>query len=187
LDSREDWYLGCQNEAFNAIHEPIIQIILILILMKKLIFFFALALFCSSTILAQSVDDEITLIQAEFGMGKKQIVEAVMDLPDDIAPLFWTVYQQYEVERQLLNRERLLIINEYMENYDAITDELANSLATGILKNDEALAKLHSRYFKKFKKATSAKDAAKFLQLDDYIHNTIRNAMQQELPFIDEY
>jgi len=120
-------------------------------------------------------------------MGKRQLVDAVMDLPESVAPLFWTVYQEYEAERQLLSRERLLIINNYLENYDSITDELANTLANGILKNDAALAKLHARYFKRFKKATSARDAAKFLQLDDYIHNTIRNSIQQELPFIDEY
>ncbi|KPQ13137.1 MAG: hypothetical protein HLUCCX10_13940 [Algoriphagus marincola HL-49] len=155
--------------------------------MKKLIFFLTVGLFYSASILAQSVDDEITLIQAEFGMGKRQLVDAVMDLPESVAPLFWTVYQEYEAERQLLSRERLLIINNYLENYDSITDELANTLANGILKNDAALAKLHARYFKRFKKATSARDAAKFLQLDDYIHNTIRNSIQQELPFIDEY
>jgi hypothetical protein len=49
------------------------------------------------------------------------------------------------------------------------------------------LSKLHSEFYKKFKKATLALDAAKFMQVDSYIHNTLRNAMQQELPFIGEY
>ena len=56
--------------------------------MKKLIFFLTVGLFYSASILAQSVDDEITLIQAEFGMGKRQLVDAVMDLPESVAPLF---------------------------------------------------------------------------------------------------
>ncbi|MCR9084702.1 MAG: hypothetical protein NXH89_19880, partial [Cyclobacteriaceae bacterium] len=154
--------------------------------MKKLFlasFFLTSILF---SLKAQSIDDEITLIQAEFGMGKKQLVEAYMDLPESVANSFWSVYQQYEAERQLLARERLLIINDYLESLDSIGEDEANSLAKRTLNNDLALSKLHKTYFKKFKKATSAKDAAKFLQIDVYIHNTIRNAMQQELPFIDE-
>ena len=54
------------------------------------------------------------------------------------------------------------------------------------LVNDQAFSQLHSKYYKKFKKKTSPIDAAKFLQIDTYIHNNIRNAIQQELPFIDE-
>ncbi|MBY5951428.1 hypothetical protein KUV23_10615 [Algoriphagus marincola] len=154
--------------------------------MKKLILLSLLLLVSPVLVFAQSIEDEITLIQAEFGMGKKQLVEAYMDLPESVANSFWSVYQQYEAERQLLARERLLIINDYLESLDSIGEDEANSLATRTLNNDLALSKLYKTYFKKFKKATSAKDAAKFLQIDVYIHNTIRNAMQQELPFIDE-
>lgn len=154
--------------------------------MKKFLLLSCLILTCPILLFAQSIDDEITLIQAEFGMGKKQLVEAYMDLPESVSNGFWVVYQEYEAARQQLSRERIIIINDYLESLDTIGEEQANSLAIRTLNNDLALSKLHKTYFKKFKKATSAKDAAKFLQVDVYIHNTIRNALQQELPFIDE-
>jgi len=138
------------------------------------------------TSMAQGVDDEITLIQASFGMDKKALVDAYMDLPEVVSPGFWTVYDQYEDERKLIARERIKIINDYLENFNDIEEDIADDLAKRTLKNDLALSKLHSAYYKKFKKVTTARDAAKFLQVDTYIHNTIRNAMQQELPFIDE-
>lgn len=141
--------------------------------------------FWSSIAFSQDINDEITLIQAEFGMGKRQLVEAYMDLPESVSPTFWMVYQQYEADRQLIARERILIINEYLENLETLDNDEAEILAKRSLKNDLELSKLHKVYFKKFKKATSAKDAAKFLQVDIYIHNTIRNLMQQELPFIE--
>ncbi|NVJ85267.1 MAG: hypothetical protein HWE15_03130 [Algoriphagus sp.] len=155
--------------------------------MKKISLFIFASLLFTGISFGQDVNDEITLIQAEFGMEKRQIVDEVMDLPESIKSGFWSIYQQYEAERQLLARERLLVIDEYLNSYESLDNEIANSLATRILKNDASLAKLHQKYYKKFKKVTSARDAAKFLQLDDYIHNTIRNALQQELPFIDEY
>ncbi len=156
--------------------------------MKKLLIFTA-CLFLSVGVgfAQQSIDDDVTLIQSAFGMDKKMIVDAYMDLPESVSPGFWQVYEEYEEARRALSRERIKLINEYIETYDQIGEEEANSLATRSLKNDVSLSKLHAKYFKKFKKVTSAKDAAKFLQIDTYIHNTIRNAIQQELPFIDEF
>lgn len=133
-----------------------------------------------------SIDDEVTLIQSAFGQEKRKVVEAFMDLPESVSPGFWTVYQAYEKERQIIARERIKLINEYLENFETLGDEEAESLAKRSLKNDLALSKLHQKYFKKFKNVTSAVDAAKFLQIDVYIHNTIRNALQQELPFISK-
>ncbi len=155
--------------------------------MKKFLLFFLITFSLGSLSLAQDINDEITLIQAEFGMGKKQLVEAVMDLPESLAPGFWTIYQQYEGERQLLARERILLINEYLNNYENIDNEIAESLTKGVLKNAAARTKLHQRYYKKFKKVTTARQATKFMQLDTYIHSTLRNITLQELPFIDEF
>ncbi|MFC5624691.1 hypothetical protein [Algoriphagus winogradskyi] len=146
-----------------------------------------LILISFQTSFAQSeLEDEITIIQSAFGMDKKQIIEGYMDLPESVAPGFWTIYQAYEAERTLLARERMNIINDFLTEYEIIGEEEADNLAKRTFKNDLELSKLHSAYYKKFKKATSAFDAAKFMQIDTYIHNTIRNAMQQELPFIDQ-
>ncbi|WP_439481654.1 hypothetical protein [Cyclobacterium plantarum] len=155
--------------------------------MKKTVLLILMAFSAGNLAFAQDINDEITLIQAEFGMGKKQLVEAVMDLPESLAPGFWTIYQQYEGARQLLARERLLLINQYLNNYENIDNEIADSLSKGIMKNSAARNKLHQKYYKKFKKVTSARDAAKFMQLDNYIHSTLRNITLQELPFIDEF
>jgi hypothetical protein len=154
---------------------------------KSILLLLALFIFGFTPLFAQSVDDEITLIQAAFGKDKKMLIDAYMDLQESVAPSFWTVYAAYESERQSLGRDRIKIINDYLEGYESMGEEEADLLASLTLKNDLALSKLHSKYYKKFKKATSALDAAKFMQIDSYIHNTIRNAMQQELPFIGEF
>ena len=156
--------------------------------MKNTLIFTAFLLLFSVQIsyAQETVDDEITLIQASFGMDKKQIIEGYMDLPESVAPAFWTIYSSYEENRKALARERLNIINDFLTDFDNIQDEEADDLAKRTLENDLALSKLHSSYYKKFKKATSSLDAAKFMQIDTYIHNTIRNAMQQELPFIGQ-
>jgi hypothetical protein len=156
--------------------------------MKKALFIAAgLLMMAFQPIVAQTIDDEISLIQEAFGKDKKAIIEATMELPGSMAPAFWTVYEEYETARLANGRERIKIINDYLESYSNLGEAEADALALRSLKNDIELAQLHETFYKKFKKATSALQAAKFLQIDTYIHNTIRNSMQQELPFIGEY
>ena len=156
--------------------------------MKKQLFTILILLLGGVTLSpAQSVGDEFSLLQSAFGKDKKAIVAEVLNLSEDKANNFWPIYESYEFERQLLSKERFLIINDYLTKFSVIGELEADNLATRTMKNDLAMTKLHSRYYKKFKKSVSALDAAKFLQLDTYIHNTIRNAIQQELPFLEEF
>jgi len=156
--------------------------------MKKISLLGILFLFLGAgNLYAQTIQEEFELVQKLFGKEKKLVVEAVMELSPEKAAAFWPVYEAYEQERASLSRERMQIIFDYLNKYSVLSEIEVDDLATRTLKNDQALSKLHSKYYKKFKKAVSAHDAAKFLQLDTYIHNTIRNAIQQELPFIDEF
>lgn len=155
--------------------------------MKKLFLsVFVLFTFGIAGSFAQSVDEEITLMQEAFGKDKKALVEDYMKLSPEKAATFWPVYEAFEVERKVLGKERALLINQYMEEFTHIGNAEAEDIAMRSLKNDAALNKLYQTYFPKFKKATSAIDAAKFLQVEFYITNTIRNVLQQELPFIGD-
>jgi hypothetical protein len=133
---------------------------------------------------AQTVKDEIALIQSAFGLEKRAMIEEYMGLPNNSA--FWPAYEAYEIERRELMKQRILIINEYLENFDTMTDAKADEIALRTIKNNANFASLHGKHFKKIKKAVSAKDAAKFLQLDTYIQNTILLAITESLPFIGE-
>lgn len=135
---------------------------------------------------AQTVDEEIKLVQEAFGKDKKTLIESYMGLSPEKAAAFWPVYDQFEIARKEIGKERIMIINEYIEKFTHIGDEEANALAMRSLKNDAALNKLYSSYYSKVKKATSAIDAAKFIQVEFYITNTIRNVIQQELPFVGD-
>jgi hypothetical protein len=131
-------------------------------------------------------NDDIALIQSMYGMEKRKMVTDYMQLPELSAAAFWDVYDKYEVERKELGRKRLLLINEYAENYMNLTNEKADQLAKDVLTNNVQYEKLHQKYYPKFKKATSALKAAQFLQLETFLQNEIRSAVQEEIPFIGD-
>ncbi|WP_186756184.1 hypothetical protein [Echinicola salinicaeni] len=133
-----------------------------------------------------TLEEEIQLIQAEFGLDKKKLIELYMDLPENYQTSFWMVYGQYEEERKSIARDRMIIINDYLNNFENLDETKTDELAKKTIKNDINISKLHAKYYKRFKKATSASIAAKFLQVDNYIHSSIKLSAQETLPFIDE-
>ncbi|GGZ27916.1 hypothetical protein GCM10007049_20980 [Echinicola pacifica] len=144
-------------------------------------------MFSSTFCFAQmSEEQEIQLIQSQFGMEKRELIEKYMNLSETEAPAFWVVYQNYESERQAIAKERIMLASRYVENYDQLGDDEMDGLAKKTIANNLKRSKLHAKYYTKFKKATSATQAAKFLQVDDYIHSTLRLSMQEEMPFIGE-
>ena len=155
--------------------------------MKKLVLSAVILFFVGfGSSFAQTIEDEVQLVQEAFGKDKRALIEYYMALPAEKAPAFWAVYDAFEVERKAIGKDHIMIINEYIEKFTHIGEAEADALATRMLKNDAALNKLYTDYYKKMKKATSAMDAAKFVQVDFYIMNTIRNAIQQELPFLGD-
>jgi hypothetical protein len=134
----------------------------------------------------QSLNDEISLVQSAFGMNKRAAVEEYMALDEAMSAAFWPVYEAYEGERRSISADRIKIINDYLTKYETLSDADATDLMQRTLRNDIARAKLQTKYFKQFSKATSPMLAAQFMQVDNYIHSTIRAAMSESLPFIGE-
>lgn len=154
--------------------------------MKKFLLTLATAVLCATFGHAQAIQDEVAIIQSAFGMEKEALVREAMQLSPDKAEAFWTVYRQYEEERRALARNRMGIIAEYIDKYNTLTDADAMSLAQRTVKADMDVSKLHSKYLKRFAKATTPTDAAKFLQLDRHIHAAVRLMVSDNLPFLVE-
>ena len=152
--------------------------------MKTKIIVFTILMSLPMISMGQAIKDEIALIQSAFGMEKRALIEEYMALPKD-AP-FWPAYEAYEKERRELMKQRILFINQYLENFDNMTDSKADEIATKVMKNNASFNSLHRKSYNRIKKATSATEAAKFLQLDTYIQNTILLAISESLPFLGE-
>ncbi|MEL1254517.1 hypothetical protein AAEO57_12075 [Flavobacterium sp. DGU38] len=153
--------------------------------MKKILFIFTLVV--SAGLSAQnSVKDDLTLIQDIYGKSKKQVVTEYLQLSEPQATAFQEIYDAYEVGRKELGQKKVLIIEDYAKNYQSLTDEKAAELTEANLKNGQEFDKLLAKTFSKAKKAIGGKNAAKFVQLEQYLQTTIRGELQNSIPFIDE-
>ena len=155
---------------------------------KRTNYLIAVAFFCLSTqaTTAQSIKNEVQIIQGAYGIEKKQIIEQAMNLSGKEASHFWSIYEDYEDKRKVLGEERLLLIYDYVIAYPSLTDTKASEITSRYFKNDEALARLHKKYYKKVKKALSPIQAARFAQAEGFLQNIVQIQLESQLPFIGE-
>ncbi len=153
--------------------------------MKKF-FLYAVCLILSFTAKAQSAKDEVSILQASFGMAKKDIVTAHMKLTDAEATKFWPVYDEYEAARKIYGQNRIMIITAYAQNLKGLTDAKATELVNAQFENHLGLIKLQQKVFDKMSKALNAVRAAQFIQIEGYLETTVRAALGDQTPLIGE-
>lgn len=153
--------------------------------MKKLFLLFAVA-YSSATFAQSTLKDDIDVVQSVYGKTKTELINQYMGLSGTQAADFAKIYDAYETERKKLGEEKIHLINLYATDYAALTDEKADVIAKGIMKNNAAYDKLYSTYYGKLKKVIGGINAAKFIQLEIYLQTEIRSALQNSIPFVGE-
>lgn len=152
--------------------------------MKKIIL---LLVFTATNLFAQSsIKDEVALLQDIYGKSKTDLVRQYINLSEPQATAFQKIYDQYEVERKALGQKKIQLLNDYANNYATLDDAKAAELTEANLKNNEDLDKLLLKTYNKAKKEIGARNAAKFVQLEQYLQVSIRSEIQDSIPFIDE-
>jgi hypothetical protein len=154
--------------------------------MKKLSLIFIMAIASFSSYAQSSFKEDVDVVQSIYGKSKSDLVKEYMNLSDTQAAAFTKVYDNYETERKALGQTKFQLINDYAVNYATLTDAKADELAKGTLKNNLGYEKLYDKTYGQAKKVIGAINAAKFIQLEVYLQTTIRNEIQNSIPFIGE-
>jgi len=134
---------------------------------------------------SQSTED-VDIIQGLWGKEKKEIVANYMKLSSEQETAFWNEYNAYEVSRKELGKERLAILNEYADNYEGISDDVATDLIYRSIANEMDIDKLIKKTFKKMSKSIPATKAALFVQLENYFMVITKMTIQENIFFIGE-
>ena len=152
--------------------------------MKRLILF-GLASFFSLSIFAQSNAEDIDMVQAMYGKEKKSIVAEFIKPDEAKSAAFWDLYDKYEAERKALGKNRIALLEKYVNAYDSLNEKNTD----GIMKQTMALQKsvdaLIGTYYEKIKKAVGVKQAAQFYHLESYLLSATRIYVLGNMPYIE--
>ena len=113
-----------------------------------------------------STDEDMKLLRKDLRSQKKQIVAANMNLTDVEAEKFWPVYDQYTADVAKINDTKAELIKEYLQTFDAMNSEQAESYIRKRAAVEESLMQLRLKYIPVFRKALSGRQTALFFQID---------------------
>lgn len=133
-----------------------------------------------------SFKEDVEVLQSIYGKSKADLVKQYMNLSDAQNVAFTKIYDKYEEQRNALGQAKFKLINDYAANYETLTDEKADELAKGTLKNHMNYEKLYCKTYGQVKKAVGAINAAKFIQLEVYLQTIIKAEILEAIPFIGE-
>jgi len=125
------------------------------------------------------------LLRSDVRSQKVAILTELMNFTETEDAAFWPIYREYDVELSALNDQRIRLIVDYAKNYDTMTDEAADRIVHGALDFEAKRAALKAKYYEKVKAALSAKQAARFLQIENQLLQIIDLQISASLPIVE--
>jgi Spy/CpxP family protein refolding chaperone len=132
-----------------------------------------------------SLDQQIQLLRKDLRSQRKSLIAANMTLTGDEAAKFWPVYDQYVSDLVKSNDAKYQLIKEYVQA-DSLSEQQADGLAKRWLTVDENVIQLRLQYLPKFRSVLSAKQTARFFQLDRRVQMMIDLQLSSSLPLVEQ-
>jgi hypothetical protein len=151
--------------------------------MKKYLLITA-AVFMASFAWSQSNKDEVALMQAAFGMDKKAVVAEFVKPSPAEKDAFWKLYDEYELKRKELGKQRIALLEQYADQYLTMTGIDADAWTKKVIALQKKTDDLTSTYYTKVKKISDGVVATQFYQIENYILTAIRAEILQKVPFL---
>jgi len=126
----------------------------------------------------------VEMMRKDLRAEKHTVVDRAMGLEPGDKAKFWGVYEKYEGEVKALWDQRLANIKKYSDNYDRMTEAVADELAIKALDLESQRSMLHKKYYVEMKTALGARAAARFLQVEAMLEHIIDIQIGSEIPLV---
>jgi hypothetical protein len=126
----------------------------------------------------------VELLRSDVRASKVAIMAGVMNFSEAEDKAFWPIYRQYDTELNTINDERVKLIADYANHFEALTDDVADRIAKGALELENKRQELKAKYYDRVKSATSARTAARFLQVENQMLMIIDLQIAASLPIV---
>jgi hypothetical protein len=124
------------------------------------------------------------LLRSDVRASKVAILTELMELNESEDKTFWPLYREYDGELAKLGDERVALISEYAQNYEKLTDAIADRLALKALDLESRRQAVKAKYFERIKAALSPRTALRFLQIEHQLNLIIDLQISAALPIV---
>jgi hypothetical protein len=132
------------------------------------------------------VSDEIEMIRSLVRIERKAAVEQAMQLSPAESQAFWSIYNEYEAERTLINDRTVKVITDYAAVYPEVGDERAAALLDEAFDVDADLLSLKKKYARRFGKVLAPARVTRFFQIERKLDAVQNLSIAQDIPLVDQ-
>jgi len=114
----------------------------------------------------------------------QSIVDQAMGLEAADKAKFWGVYDGYQKEMKALFDRRLANIKLYAQNFNKMTDPIADKIASAAMANEQDSVAIRNKYYGQVKAALGPRVAARFWQVETMLGQLIGLQLGAEIPLM---
>jgi hypothetical protein len=133
----------------------------------------------------QNIRAYIELLRSDLKTSKAQIMGEVMQLDASQATKFWPIYKEFETEYATLGEKVVAAITKYSDEYDKMTDAVADQLAEQVLSIEQQRNALKKTYYDRMKQGLGGIVAMRFLQVENQLERIVDLQVAASLPIIE--
>jgi hypothetical protein len=105
---------------------------------------------------------------------RRNVFSANIGLGAEERMRFWSIYDEFEKEREPLEKERFSLLTRYAQSYVSLSDDAAFALVSAAGKLQLQEVQLRLKYADTLRRKMSGRVAARFFQIDDYVTTALR-------------
>ena len=130
------------------------------------------------------ITSDIELTRAVIQLKRQAIVTRAMDLKEAEAQAFWPLFREYRLEMFKVNDRYATALVTYLDNYENLSDQLAEKLLNDYLSIEKARLDVKAKYVPRFRKVMPSKKVARFFQVDNKLDAFINADLASEIPLV---
>jgi len=126
----------------------------------------------------------VQLLRTDLKKAKSQVVSDVMQFDAGQAATFWPIYKDFETDYGRVGDQIIDLVKQYVQNYDTMTNEVADQLAIKLLDIEQQRNELKRTYYARFKSALGPITAVRLLQVENQIEKLLDLQIASQLPVV---
>jgi hypothetical protein len=120
--------------------------------------------------------DNMQVVREKIRADKKLVVAETMGMSELEAKAFWPVYEAYQKDLAKLN------IDDYAENYGAMSDEAAKKLMDEYMAIETERLKIRQSYLPSFRQVLPEMKVLRYYQLENKIQAVVSYELAASIP-----
>ena len=128
--------------------------------------------------------EEIQFSKENVQAERRSIIRNNVQLTETEARAFWPLYEKYRAELNEVDNQRVRLIREFAESYQALSDEKALELLSEFFKFKEAKIELQTAYIAKFSAFLPGKKVMRYYQVEHLIDTRLDYDLTRAIPLV---